>query len=173
MYPYLRVLRVLTSAVFKKKLDLNGVSELKLRVWLNDCDTYPEMNNGRHLTLMDLGRYDLAFRSGIMKMAGRKRWNFVVAGGSVRFRRRLPPFKHFILKSRLAGRDACWFYFVQETIRCGKICSQAVIRAGLRDKKGLIPAQTVLKAFGNESWNRPVPDWVQEWIKAEKARPKL
>ena len=30
-----------------------------MRVWPNDLDTNAHMNNGRYLTLMDLGRFDL------------------------------------------------------------------------------------------------------------------
>ncbi len=53
-----------------------------------DIDTYPEMNNGRFWTVMDFGRYDRAFRSGLMRMAHRNGWFFVAAGGSIRYRRR-------------------------------------------------------------------------------------
>lgn len=173
MYPYVRVLRVMISAVFKKKLGFNDISVLRLRVWPNDCDIYPEMNNGRHLTIMDLGRYDLAFRSGLMRMATKKKWNFVVAGISIRFRRRLPPFRRFTLRSRLAGRDERWFYFIQETIHKNKICSQAIIRAGLRDSKGLVPAEKVLDVFGRRDWSKDLPEWIREWIRAEKKRPKI
>ena len=167
-------MRVLTAAKFKKKLKFNGISEIKLRIWPNDIDVYPEMNNGRHLTLMDLGRYDLALRSGMLRTAKKNKWKFVVAGGSIRFRRRLPPFRSFQLKSRLSGWDKRWFYFIQETLRNRKVCSQAVIRAGIRDKQGLVPAEKVVKIFGeSESIRLNIPDWVMEWIKAEESRPEL
>jgi acyl-CoA thioesterase FadM len=174
VYPYLRLIRVLACANFKKKLHFDETSNIRLRVWPNDIDIYPEMNNGRHWTLMDLGRYDLAFRSGMIGVAMKNKWRFVVAGGSIRLRRRLPPFSRFILTSRLAGRDERWFYFVQETIRKGRVCSQAVIRAGIRDDKGLISAEKVVEKFNkSEKPYLEMPEWVKEWIKAEIKRPKI
>jgi acyl-CoA thioesterase FadM len=122
---------------------------------------------------MDLGRYDLAARTGLMKMARRKGWLFVVAGGSVRYRRRLPPFGRFLLRTSLVGHDGRWFYFIQEFVRRGQLAAQAVVRAGLRTEKELIPSETVLKAFGRERWSPSLPEWVRAWIEAEEARPAI
>ena len=173
MYPYLRVVRVLAGTRIKPKLDLDDASELKLRVWPNDVDAYPEMNNGRYWTIMDLGRYDLAARTGLMRMAHRKGWFFVVAGGSIRYRRRLPPFGRFLLRTSIAGHDGRWFYFVQEFVRSGQIAAQGVVRAGLRTKKGLIASDAILKDFGRGDWAPPLPDWVRAWIAAEETRPQI
>jgi len=171
MYLYLRVARVLAWSLVKPKLDLDDASELRLRVWPSDIDLYPEMNNGRYWTVMDVGRYDLAARTGLMQMARRRRWLFVVAGGSIRYRRRLLPFSRFILRTSLAGHDGRWFYFIQEFIRRGQMAAQAVVRAGLRTEKEFIPSETILKAFGREGWSPPLPEWVRAWIEAENARP--
>lgn len=173
MYVYLRVARVLVRALFKPKLDLDDSSELGLRVWPGDIDTYPEMNNGRYWTIMDLGRYDLAARTGLMQMARRKGWLFVVAGGSIRYRRRLPPFGRFLLRTSLVGHDGQWFYFVQEFVRQKQMAAQAVVRAGLRTEKGLIPSKAILEAFGRNDWAPPLPGWIRAWIEAEAARPVI
>ena len=172
MYPYLRVARVFAGARLKPMLGLGDTSQLALRVWFGDIDLYPEMNNGRYWTVMDLGRYDLAVRTGLVRLAHRKRWLFVVAGGSIRYRRRLPPFGRFLLRTTLAGHDGRWFYFVQEFLRREQVAAQAVVRAGLRTKQGFVPSETVLEALGRRDWSAPLPDWVQAWIEAEKARPR-
>ena len=173
MYIYLRVARVLAGALFKPKLDLDDTSELSLQVWPSDIDTYPEMNNGRYWTIMDLGRYDLAARTGLMQMARRRRWFFVVAGGSIRHRRRLPPFSRYLLRTSLVGHDGQWFYFVQEFVRHKRMAAQAVVRAGLRTEKRLIPSKTILEAFGRKGWSPPLPEWIRAWIKAEDVRPVI
>ena len=170
MYLYIRVARVLAGALVKPRLGLDDASELKLRVWPSDIDTYPEMNNGRYWAIMDLGRYDLAARTGLMQMARRKGWLFVVAGGSIRYRRRLPPLSRFLLRTSLIGHDGRWFYFVQEFVRRGDLAAQAVVRAGLRTEKELIPAETILKSFGREGSKPPLPEWVRAWIEAENVR---
>jgi acyl-CoA thioesterase FadM len=173
MYIYLRVARVLAGVLSKPKLGLDDTSELRLRVWPGDIDVYPEMNNGRYWTIMDLGRYDLAARTGLMQMARRKHWLFVVAGGSIRYRRRLPPLSRFLLRTSLAGHDGRWFYFVQEFVRRDQTAAQAVVRAGLRTEKEIIPSETILEAFGRKGWSPSLPGWVQAWIEAEDARPMI
>lgn len=173
MYPYLRVARILAGALVKPRLELEDGSELRLRVWPNDIDVYPEMNNGRYWTLMDLGRYDLAARTGLMRLAHKKGWSFVVAGGSIRYRRRLPPFRVFTLRTSLVGHDERWFYFVQEFVRRGTVAAQSVVRAGLRTEKEMIPVEAVLRPFGRGDWSPALPDWVGAWIEAERARPPI
>ena len=40
-----------------------GTSVLGFLVWPNDLDVNVHMNNGRFLSIMDLGRFDLSFRT--------------------------------------------------------------------------------------------------------------
>lgn len=173
MYPYIRLFKVLLTSRFKSRISFDSVSELKLRVWPGDIDFYPEMNNGRHLTLMDLGRMDLAARSGLIRAAHQNGWGFVVAGASVRFRRKLTPFRAFTLRTELIGVDHRWFYFLQTTRQNGLVCSSALVRGAVRSKDGLIPIQDVLEAIGEKYRAMAPPDWVQAWIKAEELRPML
>ena len=171
MYPYLRLLGVLTRAKFKPFLDLDEKSILKIRVFFGDIDFYPELNNGRHLTLMDLGRLDLAVRTGLLKSVHRQKWGFAVAGASVRYRHRIKFFKPFQLHTGLVAADERWFYFHQKTIRKGTIHSAALIRAGITSRKGIVPVKDVLDVMGISNWNPGMPDWVKAWSEAEEIRP--
>lgn len=172
MYPYLRLLKILIASRFGAQLRMDSTSELKMRVWPSDIDIYPELNNGRHLTLMDLGRIDLAGRTGLMRIAHRKNWGFVVAGSSVRYRHRLPPWHRFTLHTKIVGHDERWFYFHQETKQNGKTCSSALIRAGLKKPGGLVPVKDVLEAMDEKTWTPKLPDWVCAWIEAEELHPR-
>lgn len=58
MYPYIRIAKLLTVSNFKPKLTVTDKSILNLRVWPGDADVFMELNNGRHLTMMDFGRFD-------------------------------------------------------------------------------------------------------------------
>jgi acyl-CoA thioesterase FadM len=171
LYPYLRLLSVLTKAKFKPSLDINKESILKMRVFFGDTDFYPELNNGRHLTLMDLGRFDLAVRTGLLKSVHKQKWRFAVAGASVRFRHRLKLFRRFLLHTRLVAVDKRWFYFHQKTIIKGKIHSSALIRAGVTSKQGIVPVKDVLDIMGISNWNLDMPKWVKAWSAAEELRP--
>jgi acyl-CoA thioesterase FadM len=71
-------------------MDISERSVIRLRAGIGDMDLYPEVNNGRQLTLMDLGRIDVAARTGLMRVIRERRWNLVAGGSSIRYRRRLP-----------------------------------------------------------------------------------
>jgi len=171
MYPYLRVLKILLTSRSKPVLDFQESSVLNLRAGFLDVDNYGEVNNGRQLTLMDLGRYDLGARVGLLNLIKRKKWGLAVGGSSVRYRRRIPFLKRFELHSRVVGHDGRWFYFLQEMWRGDSICSSALIKAGVISKDGLVPAQTVMLEFPDVTWDGTLPEWVNAWIQAESLRP--
>lgn len=152
-------------------MNIDRESVLEMRVFLGDIDFYPELNNGRHLTLMDIGRVDLAQRTGLLRVVHKEKWGFAVAGISVRYRHRLKAFKRFRLHTRIVATDDRWFYFHQQTIRSGKIHSSALVRAGITSKQGLVPVKKVLEVLGYPDWNPGMPDWVMAWSEAEELRP--
>ncbi|MEZ4664537.1 MAG: hypothetical protein R2911_43950 [Caldilineaceae bacterium] len=85
MYPLIRFTNVVIKALTSKPLAADAVCETTLRCMPWDIDLFLELNNGRVLTLYDLGRFDLAIRTGLARLLRRKRWGLVVAGGSVRY----------------------------------------------------------------------------------------
>jgi len=171
MYPYCKAIKVLIQSKFRPGLKIDDESILHLRAGFTDIDMYPEVNNGRHLTLMDLGRFDLAARTGLIGLVRRKNWGLVVGGASIRYRRKIPFFRKFTLSTRLLGHDDRWFYFQQTTSRHHKICSAALVKAGIRSSGGLVPASAVIKEMGVEDFSLNLPDWVNAWIAAEGKRP--
>lgn len=171
MYPYYRVIKTLINARFKPGLEFNEAGILKLRAGVFDVDNYGEVNNGRQLTLMDLGRYDLGARVGLLELIKKKKWGLAVGGSSVRYRRRIPFLKKFELHSRVIGHDGRWFYFLQEMWRGESICSSALIKAGVISKDGLVPASTVMAEFPDVDWDGQLPEWAVAWIEAESQRP--
>ena len=171
MYPYLLTLRTILQARRRPKLKFDETGVIHLRAGFLDIDHYGEVNNGRQLTLMDLGRYDLGVRGGLMKVINAKKWGFAVGGSSIRYRRRIPFLHKFELHSRLVGHDGRWFYFLQEMKRKESICSSALIKAGVVSKSGLIPATEVMQEFPDMEWDSSLPDWVTAWVDAESQRP--
>lgn len=170
MYPYFRLAKVVLCGLMGKPKQFGEVGTLNMLVWPSDIDFYPEMNNGRHLTLMDLGRIDLAVRTGLFKLIQRNGWGVLVAGASVRYSHPLRPLKRFALYTRPLGQDGRWFYFLQETVQGGKTCSSVIFRGGVRGKNGLVPARKVLKQMGQAEWEPELPSWVTSWIEADENR---
>jgi len=142
-----------------------------MTAWPWDCDIFGEINNGRHLTLFDLGRFDLGIRTGLITILRKRRWGLVVAGSTIRYRRRILPFQRYNQHTHLVARDEKWFYFVQTTERKGTACSSALLRTGVTSKGKVIPTQDVAVALGYPEWTGAMPDWVKAWADADAGRP--
>lgn len=171
MYPYFRVARLVLRARWLPRLELDAESVITTRVSLFDIDLNNELNNGRHLTLMDLGRTDLVARSGILRRLLRQRWGLAVGGASIRFRHRVPAWSRITIRTQMLCHDQRWFYFHQKIQLGERTCSAALVRAGIVAKGRLVEAPQVLEVFGRPDWNPPIPEWVQAWVDAEGQRP--
>ena len=106
MYPFIRLLSASVRALTSKPLDVGDVCCTTFRCMPWDIDMFLEMNNGRVFTLYDLGRFDLSIRTGLAKVLKKQRWGLVVAGGTVRYRRRIKMFEKCTMRTEVGGFDA-------------------------------------------------------------------
>ena len=61
---YLRLVWLYARSRFRSRLAPQDTAVTPFRVWPSDLDTLWHMNNGKYLSIMDLGRMDLMMRSG-------------------------------------------------------------------------------------------------------------
>ncbi len=172
MYPYLRVIKVFATAGRKKSKNLSEASVLKMTVMPGDIDIFLELNNGRFLTLMDFGRFDIAIRSGFLSQVRSQNWGLTVAGSSARFRHRLRLFQRFELHSQVIGHDDKWIYFHQKMVRKGKIHASALVRTGVTSRKGIVKVDEVIRTLDLSSEIPPLPGWAKAWVEADELHPK-
>ena len=165
---YFRLIKVVLAAIFGRSIDSKGESAITLRVWPNDLDANLHMNNGRYLTLMDLGRFDLLIRGGLLRTVFRKRWMPVAAAATIRFRRSLDPFQRFRLRTRVLGWDAKNVIMEQvfETLD-GQIAARALVRGVFRRKDGTVPTSEIAAAAGWSPQSPDLPERVTAWLAAE------
>lgn len=64
-----RSLGVALHALCGRPLSVSGTSRISTRVWPGDLDINLHMNNGRYLSLCDLGKIDLMLRTGLGRLA--------------------------------------------------------------------------------------------------------
>jgi len=171
MYPYLRLLKLLVFKPSRESFTINSESVIKLRVCLVDIDPFMELNNGRYLTMMDFGRFDVASRTGLWKVIKNKGWGLAVAGSSVRYRHRLKLFQKYELKTQVVGYDDKWFYFHHKIVRKEQIHCTALIRTAVTSKNGIVKSQEVLSAMNYKELAPTMPEWVKAWAKADELRP--
>lgn len=172
MYPYLRM--AYQMWVFRKapRLALGEAHISHHLCWPQDIDPWLELNNGRTLTLMDLGRIPMGQRCGLNKVVREKKWGMAVAGASNRYRRRVRLFDKIEMHTRLLGWDERFVYIDQSMWKSnGECANQVLIRSAVTDKNGIVAPKHLAEALGYDTTSPPLPEWVERWIEADKERP--
>ncbi|MEX5730053.1 acyl-CoA thioesterase FadM [Rhodovulum iodosum] len=170
MYPFLRLANEFREHRNAAPLPITGTHVSHHRCWPWDLDIWRELNNGRTLTLLDLGRLPLARRMGLIDTLRREGWGLTMAGVSVRYRRRVRVFDRIEMKSRLLGWDERFFYIEQGMWVRGTCANHALYRAAVTDETGLLAPVRVAAAMG-VAGSPDLPGWVAAWIAAEAERP--
>ena len=164
MYPYLRLTRVLISKRFQSKLNFHSRDSdtIPMMVWPQDIDPFLELNNGRYVTLLDLGRYGYGTRVDINGFLKKNQWSLTITGTYNEYRHRLRLFQRFELKTNIIGYDSNWFYFFQKIERNGKTHMASVVKYAFTSKKGIVKPEEVVKAMGEPYDPNQLPKWVTE-----------
>lgn len=164
MYPYIRLFRVLLQSKFKAKMDFHSqdCDTIKMRVWPQDIDPYLELNNGRYVTLLDLGRFAFGARVDIYRFLKKNKWALTITGTYNEYRHRLRIFQSFELKTHIVGYDENWFYFFQRLERNGKTHMASIVKFSFTSRKGIVKPKEVIEASGGEYNPNNLPTWITE-----------
>jgi acyl-CoA thioesterase FadM len=172
MYPFIRMAYQFWRHRKDPPLGLTDTHVSRHLCWPVDIDVFLELNNGRTLTLFDLGRIPLARRIGMDKVLRDKGWGLAVAGASVRYRRRITTFQTITMKSRGVTWDDRFFYVEQSMWTAKGECSNhALIRSAVTSRGGIVPPAQLVAALGWTGPPPPVPGWIAAWIAADAERP--
>ena len=170
MYPVVRLLTASTKALFSKPIEVDAVSEISFRCRPWDIDMFLELNNGRVLTLYDLGRFDFSIRMGLARILKENKWGLVVAGASIRYRQRVRMFDKVTIRTHVDSFDDRWIYVVQSMWVKGQPSSSILLRTGVTSKGKVLSTDEVLKALSIEGWKPEPVGWVKDWIRTEQDR---
>ena len=99
---------------------------------------YGELNNGRILTLFELGRWGLAVEMGLLASMRRRRAGFAVAGVSVRYRRRVRFSRATGSETRPLGWDERFLYIDQSMWMGETAANQMLLRAAIVGREGTV-----------------------------------
>ncbi|MFH1034590.1 MAG: thioesterase family protein [Pseudomonadota bacterium] len=163
----LRLIKTVLMALKGRPLPPLGESLISMRVWPNDLDMNLHMNNGRYLTLMDLGRFDLTIRTGLGRAALRGRWRPMLGAATIRFRRGLRPFQRYDLRTRLVYWDHKWFFMEQRFEVAGQVYASALVKGVFVGPREKISPQVVAQAIGHDGASPPMPEEVRAWLQWE------
>ena len=171
MYPWIRFAR---EALRVRKMPALAAGETHvtpLRCGVLDIDYQLEMNNGRIITLFDLGRVPMFARMGVLREMQKAGWYGTIAGSSIRYRRRITLGQKLEIRSRSIGVDERFFYVEQGIFRGDECCAHGLLRAAITTGRGIIPTSEVMEQLGFADTVPVLPDWARDWDRAEASRP--
>lgn len=161
---YLRLLRILLLAWrVATPQDALAPARLRLRVWPHDCDLNLHMNNGRYLSLMDLGRLHLLGQMGLLGALFRQRWAPVLAAAEISYIRPLAPFVKFELSSRVAYWDDKYFFLEQSFSVGDRLCAQAMVKGLFVHRRTPVPTAEVLARLSQVPVRPTMPARLAHW----------
>ena len=176
---YWRLLLVIWQAWRQKPdadTDLTRAMRVRLRVYPNDLDFNGHMNNGRYLTIMDLGRLHLVFRTGLMGVVQREKLAPALAAVQMRYRMQLLPFQPFDLETRVLCWDEKWVYMEQRFLyvkgpKTGAVAAIGIVKGAFYDRrtKTTMPTSELLGRIGSTQQSPEFPSYVKEWVESEEA----
>ncbi len=172
MYPFFRMAKELAIHKNKPGLGMLDTHVSRHMCWPWDLDLWMELNNGRTLTLFDLGRLPLSQRIGMMAVLKQSKWGMTVAGVSVRYRKRIRVFETVEMRSRSVGWDDRFIYLDQSMWnRANECTTQGLFRMAITSSSGIVSPREVARQLGFEHPSPDLPKWVQAWVKADAIRP--
>lgn len=171
MYPYLRLALAVRAA---RKMPPIKVGEPHISHHIirpSDIDLWLELNNGRTLTLYDLGRMGMFVRLGIVSVMQEKKWAGTIAGSSVRYRHRVRAFQRVEMRSQITTWDDRFVYSEQSMWYKGRCTSHGLLRMAVTSADGLVTPDRLAEAMDLDAAPPPMPDWIKSWTEAEAQRP--
>jgi acyl-CoA thioesterase FadM len=144
-----------------------AIGRIRLTTLPTDLDILRHMNNGRYLSLFDLGRWDLLIRTGMADVMRANGWYAVVSAETVTFRKSLNPWQRFDIESRMLGHDDKAVFLEHRAVVDGELYARAIIRARMMKRSGgTLPHDELFAALGRPEGIPDVEPWIHEWAAA-------
>jgi YbgC/YbaW family acyl-CoA thioester hydrolase len=164
---YFRLLLLRLRTRHARRTSLWDGARTPFRVTLTDLDPLRHVNNGKYLSLLDLGRLDMMLRSGFWGALTERGWYPVVAAQTITYKRSLTLGQRFELVTRVLGVDDRAVYLEQTFVRRGQVVARAVVQARfLRRTGGTVSPDELLDAVGGAPDGLVLPEWVHDWAGA-------
>ena len=167
---YLRLFWILITAKFRPKAHLLAITKIKGRILLNDLDINMHVNNGRYLSIADLGRVDFMAKTGFLKIMIERKWKPIVASVNVRYVKSLTVLQEYDLISKLLCWDEKWGYFEHRFERNGTLIAVVYIKGLFVGPDGRVEVGEAAKALGVTDPSPQMPDEVKDLRDQKAAR---
>jgi len=174
---WLRLLLYALAYPFRSPLPAaDGVSRLTFRVSPLDLDISLHMNNGRYLTLMDLGRFDYLVRTGLWRAVRANSWTPIASAITIRYRRELTLFQRFAIETRIVSFAEASVVMEQVFVILsgrykGQVAARALFKGGIysRSEKSFIDTARLMREIGVAEASPAITPEVEAFLKADSA----
>lgn len=152
MYVWARFLRMALTTRGRGAYEPGRESRLAFRCLPTDIDFNGHLNNARYMMLADLGRIDLFFRTGVVRLARRKGWAPMLGGLQSVFVREIRLWQRFEVASSIETWDGNQVIgrhrFILDN---GETAAIIVTTAGVYDRpaRRFVPIDEVLRDLGS------------------------
>jgi acyl-CoA thioesterase FadM len=164
-----RLLIVAFGASLSSTTSIDAVSHVRLRVLPNDLDLNGHMNNGRYLTLLDLGKLEMLIRVGLAGVVLRMRWQPLIGGSIIRYRFGLKLFERFEILTRLLCWDERWLYFEQRIETRRGTSAIALAKGQFRKGGETVAPREILEVLGANPQSPQFPVHIRAWLASDEA----
>lgn len=130
------------------KIRFDEMSRSWFRVMPTDLDVLMHVNNGKYLSMLDIGRLDFMVRTDAMQKMSKLGWYTVVGAQTITYRKSLRLFQKFAIETRLVGLDERAAYVEQRFVVRGEVYARAFIQGRfLKKRGGNVSVEELAKAF--------------------------
>lgn len=155
----IRLLLLVFFSFWKKPMDILDESVITLTVLPNDIDIR-KISDDRYFALMDLGRMDIVFRTGLLKSMLRNKWLPLVTFNTLRFRYPLKVFQRYQLITKIVWWDDKTFYWKQTFARKGRVVATGYVCGTALGPHGPVPSSQILSELGQSVTKPSQPEIV-------------
>ena len=160
---WLRLIWIALTARFRKPATIFDTTSITLYVLPNDIDFNGHVNNGRYLSLADLGRMDFVLRTGTARVALAKRAVPVVGDAMAKFRKELSPFQRYEIHTKILGWDEKWTFMEHRFVSKGRVAGIVLMRGVFKASSGPVKPAAILEGLGLQAESPTMPKWLTDW----------
>lgn len=153
MTMFLRLVFLITKRLFHfKKTNMMDPCYTSFIVGPLDLDTNFHVNNGRYLSIMDLGRFDIMIKAKVFWKLVLGGYYPVVVSESIRFKKSLALFNRFQIETRIDSWDEKDFYMRQTFLYKNQIMAIGFIKGRFlkRGERRTVPPQELFRFLNYE-----------------------
>lgn len=152
------------------KSELFKETRISFRVLPTDVDILWHMNNGRYLSMMDLGRLNFMIRTNFFKVLSKYKIYPVIASEMIRFKKSLGFFQKYTLTTQLLGWDDKFFYIKHFFKVREEIYALAVVKVRFLHRKEAraISPQEIIDLTAFKLTSPALPGWIFTWNEADQ-----